>query len=291
MNTDRPVRGIAGLTPRESFGAALTIGRKHPQRGFPIEKDRFHIVLPIEDANGVRQPHPRYQGFNAAAPEHRRVVYGQFMHASITDSWTFNRRCQTVKGKPSHPYRVPFCVGDGVKAVRYAGFVEGDHRFDEIVCPGDRCEYAQPTQGRNGRKGPPLCKPWGKLAFRLWWREGSPLQPVSCKFTTGSWHSISNIEGLFVKAGQLAAAMGLERWHLIGFRFSLTLSEKTNPREQSRFPVVSVTEIDDLAAHLEAQRHVQSLKVIDGPGVNDEPPQIEAADWDIVNPQFPGESQ
>lgn len=250
-------RGIKALEGREPVGAVLSIGIKGPT-GAPHQKDRFHILEPMphqkkiagrhgERTIEVRDHHPRFGPFNGARPELRKTISCQLVHQSEADAWTYYLKAYQVKGQPHHPRRLPFCVGDGTEARRYMGKVEGEHRFEQIACPHDRCEFRQrPRTGRG--LGPAPCKPWGKLLFRVVWQNGN-MPTMLLKWTTGSWNSIKNAIGMFEYLHQQARmVLGDGRpYTLGGFKFSMTLGEGTNPEERSRFPVVTFApEIDPI---------------------------------------------
>lgn len=222
------------------------------ERGNPVQKDRFHLLepQPIQVKSGgrtflKRNPHPWFRAFNEAPPEERRTVIGQIVHQTEEECWQYNLKAQQAKGQPMHPRKRPFCVGDGERAERYMGLINGEHRFDDIICPNDRCEFRIRPRAGNGL-GPAACKPWGQLLFRLGWRGGN-LPTALCKFTTRGWYSVSNGKGFFESIHRMAVmVMGYGRpISLGGFTFTLTLGEKTNPEEQTRFPVVTFAPLSD----------------------------------------------
>jgi hypothetical protein len=251
MNTDAP-RGIAGLEGRESFGAALTVGRKDDQRGFPIEKDRFHVVWPVEDERGRRPAHPAFRRFTEAPVEHRRTALGQLVHARRAECFEYSLGAQVLPGKPQHPGRIKACRGDGVRAVRWDG-----SRFVAMPCPAEQCEYRQtPAKGKSP------CGPSMRFAFRLCWPEKVDLPTPLAKFTSGSWNTIKGFIGFFDAIQRAADALGFSDYSLAGFRFVLTLTERTNRERQSRFPVVLVTPMDDPVAFL--LRQVEQRQLVAG---------------------------
>lgn len=266
MSNDYP-SGIAGLEPREPYGAVLSIGVKG-DRGNPVEKDRFHILEPLPQKRGrdlVRAHHPRFASFNTARPELRRMVFCQLVHATRDECFDHHLLNYLVKGYPVHPQGLPFCVGNGITAKRYTGFDEaaGVHRFADIACPHDRCEFRQPPQLQGGRRGPVACKPWMKLLFRLVWppkilADGtevpSSLPAVETLFTSASWNTTKRALGLFKAIDDRAKMiLGDRSYSLGGFVFSMTLGEKTNPQEQSRFPVVDFAPATDPIEFFERQ--------------------------------------
>lgn len=224
-------RGIAGVKGREPIGASLTIGIKESGRGFPVQKDRFHIVARRVDGSGIKPALPAFHAFNSASPEHRRMVYGNLVHASEAACFHWARRNQ-VGPSGAHPQMRPFCVGDGVKAVRWMGGEPGN--FQEIDCPNERCEFAQ----RPANKKPIPCKPAMRFLFRLRWHKGT-MPSVVVQFASGSWNTTRNFVGLFESIANTAQNLGIAEPNLFGLPIALTLAEQTNPREKSRFPVVT----------------------------------------------------
>lgn len=241
------IEGIAGMEGRLSVGAALTVGVKG-DRGFPTERDRFHIVWPQEDEGGRRPYHPRFNSFNTADPKHRRAVFGVIANAKSAECFSYNLRCQAPKGHPSPGTRRPFCTGDGVKALRYAGAdAAGVESFKEIVCPHAACEFRQGE--------PAACKPHMRFLFMLAWGEKANLPSMLCKFTSGSWNTIAGFVGFFKQIESTAASFGLAPGavNLAGLRFALQLTERSNKLKKSRYPVVTITLLDDIGDFLQQQ--------------------------------------
>jgi hypothetical protein len=269
-----PPDGIANLQGRAPVGAVLTIGIKKDgnPRGFPVEKDRFHLVVPRE-ANGVRLHHPGFSAFNRVPRKpnpddyqdasrleadratweaelgKRRVIRGNIVHGTQRECFEHYLRAQVLPGHPAHPDRRPACIGDGKRAVRYTGVEGGGHTFRDIECPNERCEFRQ----RKGDKPTP-CKPFARLLFRIRWAENSPLPTPLVKYTTGAWNTTANLLGFFTYLDDSARQLGLDRWTLFGFPFTLTWTEQTKPSETSRFPVVVITPDADPMAFFDAQR-------------------------------------
>jgi len=221
---------ISGTTGREPVGVVLSCGVKKAGGGFPIEKDRFHLVVPRED-NGVRPHHPAFSAFNAADPGKRQLVRGNLVHATKADCYEGYLRAQTgPKAIGMHPNRRPFCTGDGVHALRWMG--DGPDNFAEIKCANERCEYRLST--------PPGCKPFTRLLFRLRWPDGNPLPSMLCKFTSGGWYTYSNVLGFFDYLEETARQIGIQSPSLFGFPFTLALTQQTKPSQKTRFPVVVI---------------------------------------------------
>lgn len=236
MNQRRALNGIQGLTGRDPIGAVLSVGKKN-DRGFPVEKDRFHLVLPREstgeDKVSRRLDHPAFADFNAGKPESRRVIRGNLVHATEAECFEYGLRAQLLR-KPAHPNMAPQCTGDGVRALRWIG--PGADNFQEMACPHDLCPY---RQGENK-----LCKPHMRFLFRLNWREDSRAPRMLAKFTSGSWNTVLNFRGLFDYVARTAAQLGIREPSLFGFPFVLTLAEQTSAAKHARFPVVTITPDD-----------------------------------------------
>jgi len=245
------LEGIKGLNGREPVGAALTIGVKDKARGFPTETDRFHLVAPREE-NGRRAPMPAFSGFNSAAPEARKVIRGNLVHASRSDCFECHLKNQ-VGPRGAHPNRRPFCIGDGVRAVRWLG---GDaDNFADIDCPNKRCEFRIAPDGK-----PVPCKPWLRLLFRLRWKDGSPLPQLLVKFASGSWNTAANAVGFFEYIDDTAKHLGLTDYSLFGLPFTMTLIRQTKASSKSAFPVVGFSpEIDPVSWFMQQRAQLREL--------------------------------
>ena len=220
---------IEGLKGREPVGAAVTIGVKHQAKGYPIEKDRFHIVLPYE-ADGRREHHPAFNFYNAAPADKRRVLMGNLVHRTRADCFEHHLKAQVLGRSKAHPDRRPACIGDGVKAIRWMG--DDQDNFAEIQCPNSRCEYRLTT--------PPSCKPWMRFLFRLRWNDARhPAMLV--KLTSGSWNTTRNFLGFFQHIEKTARQLGISDPALFGLPFTLTLVERTKASAKTRFPTVSIS--------------------------------------------------
>ena len=248
MSDDR-FDGIAGLEGRLSVGCALTVGVKPTAgTGYPSERDRFHLVWPQEDEAGRRPLHPQFGEYNRARPEARRAIYGVLAHARQEECFSHALRCQGVKGRPMPPSRRPFCSGDGRAALRYVGVDgAGVERFDRIACPHDACEF------RQGEPAP--CKPHMRFLFMLAWGPGVEFPAMLCKFTSGAWNTTREFVGFFGAIRSIAVAFGLDSSaiNLAGFRFVMQLTERSNKARKSRYPVVTITPVDDIAGFLQDQ--------------------------------------
>jgi hypothetical protein len=220
---------IEGIKGREPVSAAVTIGVKDRKRGFPIEKDRFHIVLPYE-ADGRREYHPSFGFFNTAPVDKRKLIMGNLVHASQEECFEYFLKAQVLGKGKAHPNKHPACVGDGSMAVRWEG--PGPDDFKKIACPNERCEYRLST--------PPSCKPWMRFLFRLRWNdERHPATLV--KFTSGSWNTVANFKGFFDYLDRMASELKISDFSLYGLPFTMTLVERTKASAQRRFPTVSIS--------------------------------------------------
>lgn len=225
---------IAGTVGREPVGVVLSCGIKKGGSGFPVDKDRYHLVNPREDS-GMRPYHPAFASFNSAPSEKRRVIRGNIVHATRAGCHEGYLKHQVDKRTGAHPNRAPFCTGDGVHAIRWMGG-EADN-FLDIKCPNDKCEYRLCS--------PTLCKPFTRLLFRLRWADGVKLPSMLCKYTSGSWNTYLNVLGFFEDIDRTAREMGLENYSLFGYPFTLTLTQQTKPSERTRFPVSVITPEED----------------------------------------------
>ncbi len=254
------MNGIAGLTGREPVGAVLTVGHKVLVQGRtdrhgnpmtkPADTDRFFIVVP-QEVEGFRAEHPSFTAFNTAEPSRRTVVRGNLLHASPEGAWEHHRKAQVLKGLEPHPAKGPHCMGDGVRAQRWL-----NGAYQDIPCPGDRCEFAQPTVLQNGNEGPTPCKPWMRFLFRPRWPDGSSLPTPLMKYTSGAWNTTAHFLGFFEHVLSQAQQLGVERFSLYGLPFVLTLEHKKRKGETGSrtFPVVRISTDGDLLDFLDAQR-------------------------------------
>ncbi len=240
------LEGIDGLKGREPVGVAVTIGIKS-QRGFPVEKNKFHLVSP-RDVDGVRPHLPQFAFFNGAKDEHRKVLKGNLLHRSRAQAFEHRLTMQAFPkgyGTPrGHPGKRPVCEGDGKLASRWMQDDAGN-KFANIKCPNRVCEFRQ--------MDPPACKPFMRLLFRLRWSNADLPTPLA-KFTSRSWETTSNILGLFEMLDSAAGELGISEPTLYGFPFTLTLIERTKAARKARYPVVIVTPDQDPVDFFLAQR-------------------------------------
>lgn len=221
--------GIKDLEPRDPVGAVLSIGIRD-ERGIPRQKDRFHLLLPrASEGEGRylrRAAHPAFRSFNAAQPERRQVVQGALVHNTRTEAFEHHLKAQKITGlRPSHNRHA--CIGDGKTAQRWDTDRDG---YAEIQCPHEKCQYRLTT--------PVSCKPFMRLLFRIIWSGTTQLPSMLVKYTSGSWNTTRNALGLFEELDRAAQAMGLKRFGLYGYPFTMTLLQQTSAEKKARFPVV-----------------------------------------------------
>lgn len=279
---------IAGLVGRDPVGAVVTVGTKGAN-GAPIDRDRFYFKSVFaQDVGGVqrKEPHPAFAAYNKAEADKRRTLRGNLVHARVEDCFEAGLAAQKLKGFPSHPKKIPTCCGDGKKATRFYGKKEdGSDDFRVIDCPNDLC-FA-----RIGRVKE--CRPAVRLLFRVNWNEGVALPKILVRLVSHSWNSAANFQGFFDYLTEQAQAFGLGEFSVFGIPFAITLTEKTNPEEKSRFPVLTITPECDLQDYFVWQR--KQLESFGGklalPAPLSAPensaPEIVAADFADIVPGLP----
>ena len=231
------LEGIEGLEGREPIGAAVTIGIKS-SRGFPTEKDKFHIVSP-RDVDGIRPHLPQFAFFNEADASLRKVLRGNILHRTQDQCFEHRLTMQAFPkgyaGQRAHPNMRPVCEGDGKIAVRWMQGI-GDKEFSTITCPHKHCEFRQIE--------PAACKPFMRILFRLRWTKDNLPTPL-VKLTSRSWETTANFKGLFDMLKTAARELGIDNPTLYGFPFTLTLIERTKAARKARYPVVTVSPDQD----------------------------------------------
>lgn len=302
------IDGIKGLTAKEPIGVVASIGRKGPS-GAPMETDRFFLVAPTAEKVGqieVRPPHPAFRAFNDSTDlQARQVLRGQIVHRTAAECFEHHLTAQVLPGYPAHPGRAPHCTGDGTRAQRWVGDLTQQQRgqlvqlqkdrrpleaaglpltMAPVPCPNDLCEY------RQGEKK--ACGAWGRVLFRLRWKEGSPLPGLLCKLATKSWFSVASLLGFFEALEQQAAILGGDLG-IYGVPLLITLGRKTMASRGRAFPVMSISVDGDLQAFL-VQRaawhrqalgeRVQPLALTDG---EQQAAEELAADLDGITPTLP----
>lgn len=288
---------IEGLKGIEPIGAAVKIAIKGP-RGFPEQRDRFHIRETHESPGGVCAPHPSF-GFWNQPPEaayakikgadgatalgaldtrseayqafarSRRVIRGVLIGPWGETVWgdlprsdgMFSQlyRAQVLPGHRPPPGKRPTCSGDGVQARRWSG-EKGPGDWRTIPCGGEACPFRQRPPG-DKEKAP--CSPSTSLLFRLSFtpevmERFRPPTPV-VRFSTNAWVSGRGLLGLKESMDRAAKDLGLESYNPTGFRFTMTLVERTGTG--TRYPAIDVS--PDESAHdflASASRRLLSLQ-------------------------------
>jgi len=145
------------------------------------------------------------------------------------------------------PNGMPACTGDGERARRFNGMVNGEPEFVEIACPNRECQFRQKGSLK-------ICGALARLYFRLRWADGSPLRSVLARYQTHGWNTTENMLGLFGAVDEAAAGLGMEpgTWSYAGLPFSMTVGIKRKPTKGQRFPVVQFG-IEDVMAFLHWQ--------------------------------------
>lgn len=224
-------RGIQGVEGRQPVAASVQISRRLKAGGVPMEKEGFHILTERED-EGMRLQHPQFRFFNGVSFKDRQILYGVLVHSTEEEIFEWQRKAPIIR-KPMHPYKMPHCVGDGIRARRWS-FGEPDE-FLDIECLGEQCEF---SQGRNR-----ACKPWMRFLFLVVWPQAKEKRPsVLCKFTSRSWNTVENFVGFFKYIHKTAKAMHLEDYSLMGYPFSIEHTFQTKPDKGWRYQVVKITQ-------------------------------------------------
>lgn len=248
------ISGIAGLKAAQPIGATLQIGIKKgfQARGFPDQKDRFHITT-VREVDNVKQHHPSFALFNTAPTNFRQSVRGVLVHSSIEQCFEHALSMQTFpksyQGPRSHPQKLPVCRGNGEQAVRWDG-----NDFQNISCPGRMCEF----QDDNCR----ACKPLSRFVFSIRWPEGSKFEKLSTplvKFSTGAYGTTANLLGFFEYIDEAAKSLGAHQYSLFGMPFTLTLTFRTNAEKRSRYPVVTISPDSDVFSFLLNQQEKMNM--------------------------------
>lgn len=265
----------AGINPSMSIGAAVSLGVKDA-RGIPIEKDRFHIVMPHE-ADNIRLQHPAFAAFNNAKPEHRRMLRGNLVSVNQEDCFEYYDRAQTAGRKgPMHPNKLPFCQSDGVTATRWMG----DDEFKEMPCLGDKCQYVTSM--------PPSCTKYMRLMFILRWNETGAvkLPRMVVKFTSKSRSTVSSCVGLFKFASDTMKNLGMEP-NLFGLPFTMTLVERTNKEKRSRYPTVQFAMDMDIIEFATTRSEAMSQLSVQTPLALPQAIEAEYEDYKSINVDLP----
>lgn len=257
--------GIDGVTGSDPFFNVLSVGVKD-DRGYPVQNDRFHIVVPHE-VDGRRIYDPAFEKFNNAKPEQRMAMKGVLVHSTMKECYNWYRMAMVSFKNKMHKDRRPFCQGDGTSALRWMEN-EGQHVFKKIACPNFNCEYHL--------SDPQLCKPFIRYYFRLVWSKGSPFEGLPTpivKYVSRSWHTTSNFygsekeESKIIRKGFLGLVLNIaNQFQMEDQLFALPFTMKIVPRKKRSkglvFPTVHIIpDIDLPTFFLARRREFAELKV------------------------------
>ena len=230
--------GIEGLSGhgegnKQAWGNAVTIGTRHPQKGYPTETNKFFIKYPMainKQVNGksmlFRECDPDFWRFNESdKPELRQNIRFNIVHpvhlrdgwAGMKDAFDFSLKAYQVPGIKQHEMKFPTCTSNGVEATRWNG-----QEFEDIKCPNQLCKFRQPEQK--------ACKPFARLAFQLRWPEHeawSVLPTPLVKFETKSWYNIDKvIMPWFMGLHKQALALGVTDYNFFGLPGVIKLGKR-----------------------------------------------------------------
>ncbi len=271
---------IHGLKGREPIGAALSVGVKGP-RGNPTRTDEFFLVSPTEGDNKIRPLLPQFAQFNEHPDAARRkMIRGNLVHSVRRECFEHHLRAMVEPGKPMHPDRRPWCTGDGERAERWVG--PGPQDFRTITCPHERCEFRQ-----RKANAMPACRPWMRLLFRLRWPDGNPLPTYTVKYTSAGWRTITGALGMFEALERAMSQMGAVNVPLYGYPIVLSLTMRTQPSQNRRYPVVDIVgETDPVEWVLLQKGRLAEIAAAPQIEALDSPEQVAAAAGDhaLINP-------
>lgn len=248
-----------GVRPDTHPEVRVRMGLKG-QSGGVVERDRFHLMMfktPGSGMKAVSVPHPDFAEFNRIFTpkgdddmendrERRRhnalrrvlrgtLIHGQFEAPSRTgDGCIFTRfSANRLPNVPENPLRRPACSGDGHEATRWNG-----REFITLPCPGDRCEFRQEYQSRQGPTTD--CKRASTLVFQLRWRASDSIKPLPCaracietagmySFATAQWWGFYQ-----VIAQQWTLLGGQGAPDVFGLPIRLVLTETSVPQRGAK---------------------------------------------------------
>lgn len=291
-----PLTGIREFDVRgvEPIAAAVSVGRKS-DKGQPIDRDRFYVVLPTatqatyqtRDGRSYNAPkrdlHPSFGAWNTGyqrfGDEHspdfdmarykaelarRTIIPARLGHLTIEQCWHGSYFCLEAPKLGKRPNKAPVCVGNGVDADRWI-----NDKIQRIPCPGEQCEFRQKPMV-NGKPGKTPCSPKFVMFARFDWprdKEGKGLPNVPFKIQSQSIYSYLNFVGFFDSFRNACTGFGVD-YHdvpLFGLPVNITLQERTNSAAGTVFPVLSLTVAGDgdllgwVGAQLERRDTVRKL--------------------------------
>lgn len=201
MQIPDPALVALGIRPDQHPPIRVRMARKKdPSEGRGVvDKGMFHLCHFRARGAGkdaVSDPHPSFSGFNSAAPDKRRILRGNLVHAVFPASERMGTvgacytrfRADLLPGvrMGSVEGNRPCCTGDGVSARRW-NVKAGE--FEDIGCPGDLCEFRQTPPGAEF----PPCKRSSSLVFQLRWPAATPYPCLTAMIeTAGSWSFASH---------------------------------------------------------------------------------------------------
>jgi hypothetical protein len=248
------VDGVEGKPPH--FGV-LSLGRKD-DRGIPIETRQFHIVN-VKETGGKRLHHQDFMAFNTAPREERMTVRGNIMYAHREQCFRSQLFNYTNKNLKTHPFKRPFCEGDGITATRWMG--DRPDNFTDIECPNRKCEFQLSGE----------CKSLIRFSFMIRWTSidsqqtvnprFKTLPSVSLKYVSRGWNMIDNFYGFFEDIDTMAKSIGYENYSLAGLPIVITVSEQTRKpigkdAKPKNYPVVRIAYEDNLYSFFVKQRQL-----------------------------------
>ncbi len=241
----------------QTIGVALSVGVKPKGGGWPIEKDRFHIVQAKtrEREEGgkkvdYRPYDTRFEAYNNADLETRTVFYGTLCYHYEKEVWNPSYGMYRFpKGRGDNPRTKRFaCTGNGVDAQRW---LEGELR--DIPCPGEECGFRSLGQ-------PPACMPRARFwfmprwipsqgkAFARWLPDGSVKQllprPIMRLATQGR-EARDTFAGMLKLVRNQAAAVDFEVRSWFGLQFAITLSQGKNAEKGTKWPDITFSLDED----------------------------------------------
>ena len=233
-------------------GACLSLGVKPKGRkGWPEEKDRFHIVMAKTQERGEGKgrvefrPHdPRFAAFNGADVHIRRTFYAMLCYHREEECWHPSYGMYRFpSGDLPNPKTKRFaCTGNGIDAERWL-----DGEATMIKGCGEGCPYRQGDT--------PPCKPRSRFWFMPRWlpSQGKAfarympdatvtmiLERPIMRLATQAREARDTFAGMLKTVREQAEPLGGIS-SLYGLPFVMTLSHKTNPDKKTSWHEVTFT--------------------------------------------------
>ena len=233
-------------------GACLSLGVKpEGRKGWPEEKDRFHIVMAKTRERGEGKgkieyrPHdPRFAAFNTADLETRRVFYAMLCYHREEECWHPSYGMYRFpKGDLPNPKTKRFaCTGNGTDAERWL-----DGEATMIKGCGEGCPYRQgdtpPCRPRSRFWFMPRWLPSQGKAFARYMPDASVtmlLERPIMRLATQAREARDTFAGMLQTVRDQAKPLGGIS-SLYGLPFVMTLSHKTNPDKKTSWHEVTFT--------------------------------------------------